>query len=113
MKPTTRATALWTTVPLHMTTLAAFLLPALALWVPSGYSYGALVLLLGALCFSPVWLRHRPDGATLGLALLLVGMGSMWFLLSLDTGFGRWDKGLKWILGAVVLLFTVAFPPRP
>ena len=101
------------TVPLHMTTLAAFLLPALALWVPSGYSYGALVLLLGALCFSPVWLRRRPDGATLGLALLLVGMGLMWFLLSLDVGASHWDKGLKWMLGAVSLFFAVAYPPRP
>lgn len=96
-----------------MTTLAAFLLPALALWVPSGYSYGALVLLLGALFFAPVWLRRRPDGATLGLALLLAGMGGMWFLLSLDTGPAHWDKGLKWLLGAVSLLFAVAYPPRP
>jgi O-antigen ligase len=96
-----------------MTTLAAFLLPALALWVPSGYSYGALVLLLGALCFAPVWLRLKPDGATMGLALLLAGMGGMWFLLSLDTGPAHWDKGLKWLLGAVSLLFAVAYPPRP
>lgn len=102
----------WAKAPLHMTTLAAFLLPALALWVPSGYSYGALVLLLGALIFCPVWLRRRPDGATLGLALLLVGMGCMWFVLSLDVGTSHWDKGLKWLLGAVSLLFVVAYPPR-
>lgn len=100
-------------IPLHMTTLAAFLLPALALWVPSGYSYSALILLLGALIFSPVWLRRRPDKTTLGLALLFVGMGGMWFLLSLDMGTARWDKGLKWMLGAVSLLFVVAYPPRP
>lgn len=102
----------WAKAPSHMTTLAAFLLPALALWVPSGYSYGALVLLLGALIFCPVWLRRRPDGATLGLALLLVGMGCMWFVLSLDVGTSHWDKGLKWLLGAVSLLFVVAYPPR-
>ncbi len=100
-------------IPLHMTTLAAFLLPALALWVPSGYSYSALILLLGALIFAPVWVRRRPDGATLVLALLMVGMGGMWFLLSLDVGASRWDKGLKWLLGAVSLLFVVAYPPRP
>ena len=112
MSQTATPTA-WATAPSRMTTLAAFLLPALALWVPSGYSYGALVLLLGALCFAPVWLRRRPDGATLGLVLLLVGMGGMWFLLSLDTGAARWDKGLKWLLGAVSLLFAVAYPPNP
>ena len=108
-----QATTTRAKIPLHMTTLAAFLLPALALWVPSGYSYSALILLLGALIFSPVWLRRRPDRATLGLAVLLVGMGGMWFLLSLDMGTARWDKGLKWLLGAVSLLFVVAYPPRP
>lgn len=97
----------------RMTTLAAFLLPALALWVPSGYSYGALTLLLGALGFAPVWLRRKPDGYTLGLALLMMGMGGMWFLLSLDTGLGHWDKGLKWMLGALCLLFAATYPPRP
>ena len=112
MNPTVTPTAR-ATVAMRTTTLAAFLLPALALWVPSGYSYGALVLLLGAVCFAPVWLRRRPDKATLGLALLLVGMGCMWFLLSLDTGAARWDKGLKWLLGAVSLLFVVACPPDP
>ena len=96
-----------------VTSLAAFLLPALALWVPSGYSYGAVLLLLGALGSAPSWLRRPPGRSTLGLALLLLGMGLMWFLLSLDTGFGRWDKGLKWILGVPCLLFAVAFPPRP
>ncbi len=95
------------------TTLAAFLLPALALWVPSGYSYAAVLLLLGALGTAPQWLRRRPDPATATLALLLCAMGGMWFLLSLDTGAGRWDKGLKWLLGVPCLLFAVAFPPRP
>lgn len=116
MKQTTTATTTATArskIPFHMTTLAAFLLPALALWVPSGYSYGALVLLLGALCFAPAWLRRKPEGLTLGLALLLAGMGGMWFLLSLDGGTARWDKGLKWLLGAFSLLFAVAYPPRP
>jgi O-antigen ligase len=105
----------WTAqaVSLRLTALAAFLLPALALWVPSGYSYGALLLLLGALCFAPAWLRRRPGRATLGLALLLAGMGCMWFLLSLDTGPARWDKGLKWLLGALCLLYTAVYPPRP
>ncbi|WP_051603000.1 O-antigen ligase family protein [Simplicispira psychrophila] len=112
MKPTV-TTAVGSTAPFHITTLAAFLLPALALWVPSGYSYGALVLLLGALWFAPTWLRRRPEGLTLGLAVLLLGMGGMWFLLSLDTGSGHWDKGLKWMLGALCLLFTATYPPRP
>ena len=97
----------------HNTTVAAFLLPALALWVPSGYSYGAVLLLLGALGFAPLWLRRKPDTATLGLALLLLGMGGLAFLLSLDLGASRWDKALKWWLGVPCLLYLVACPPRP
>ncbi|WP_404301287.1 O-antigen ligase family protein [Alicycliphilus denitrificans] len=89
------------------------MLAALALWVPSGYSYGAALLLLGALCFAPRWLRQRPESATVWLALLLVGMGCMWFFLSLDHGAGRWDKGSKWLLGVPCLLFLAAYPPRP
>lgn len=97
----------------RLTSLAAFLLAALAVWVPSGYSYGAALLLLGALCFAPRWLSQRPEPATLWLALLLAGMGCMWFFLSLDLGAGRWDKGSKWLLGVPCLLFVAACPPRP
>ena len=107
---------LWDKAPalaVRTTTAAAFLLPALALWVPSGYSYAALLLLLGALCFAPVWLRRRPDAATLGLALLMLGMGCLAFLMSLQTDMTRWDKPLKWSLGALCLLYVAACPPRP
>lgn len=97
----------------RLTNLAAFLLPALALWVPSGYSYSALLLVFGALIFSPLWLQQKPERATAGLALLLAGMGVMWFGMSLDSGWARWDKGAKWFLGALCLLYITAFPPRP
>ncbi|HRM48883.1 MAG TPA: O-antigen ligase family protein [Alicycliphilus sp.] len=99
--------------PFKLTTLATFLLAALAIWVPSGYSYGAVLLLAGALFYAPRWLRSRPERRTLWLALLLVCMGCMWFFLSLDRGMGRWDKGIKWLLGVPCLLFIAAFPPRP
>jgi len=97
----------------HLTSTAAFLLSALALWVPSGYSYAALLLLLGAVCSAPHWLRQRPDHTTLGLALLLAGMGCVSFALSLDAGWARWDKGVKWLLGIPCLLYIVTAPPRP
>lgn len=100
-------------IPAAVTSLAAFLLAALAIWVPSGYSYGAALLLLGALCSAPRWLRQRPEPATVWLAILFTGMGCMWFLLSLDVGAARWDKGSKWLLGVPCLLFLVVYPPRP
>ena len=98
---------------LKLTSFSAFLLAAQAIWVPSGYSYGAALLLLGALLYAPRWLRQRPEPATLWLAALLAGMGCMSFLLSLDLGVGRWDKGSKWLLGVPCLFFLAAYPPRP
>lgn len=50
----------------------AFLLPALALSVASGYSYGAVLLLLGALFSLPRWATMRPDRATV---VLVTGAG--------------------------------------
>jgi len=100
-------------LPHRLTSLAAFLLVALAVWVPSGYSYGAALLLLGALFYAPRWLARRPDPGSLGLVLLLAAMGGMWFMLSLDAGMARWDKGSKWLLGVPCLLFVLACPPRP
>jgi len=92
----------------------AFLLPALALWLPSGYSWGAALLLLGALRFAPRWLRCRPDAATGVLAALLCLMALLWYQLSaLEHTAGRWDRPLKFVLAAVCLLFAAAFPPRP
>ena len=100
--------------PSYLTTLAAFLLAALGQWLPSGYSYGALILLAGALFQGRLWWRARPaDRQTRVLTLLLLGMGLMWFGLSLDTGWGRWDKGGKWLLGALCLQYVVAFAPHP
>lgn len=101
------------TIAFRLASLAAFLLPALALWVPSGYSYAAVLLLLGALCLAPRWLRRRPEPEVLWLAALFAGMGCMWFLLALDPGVARWDKGSKWLLAVPCLFFLAAYPPRP
>ena len=71
------------------------------------------LLLLGTLCFPHLWLTRKPDAATLGLALLMLGMGGLAYLLSLDPGANRGDKALKWWLGAPCLLYVLACPPRP
>ena len=55
--------------PFKLTTLATFLLAALAIWVPSGYSYGAVLLLAGALFYAPRWARSRPPGRIRSLML--------------------------------------------
>ena len=97
----------------QLATLVAFLLPALALSVASGYSYGAVLLLLGALFSLPRWATMRPDRATVVLALAMLGMALLWFALSDPReNWGRFDRSLKFALAVPCLLFIAAFPPR-
>ena len=101
-----------TKLPRQLTTLAAVLVPALALWLRSGYSYGAGLMVLGALCFLPRWVGRRQAGGTWLLAGLFLGMAVMWYFLSaLDGGTGVYDRPTKFILGAVSLLFAMCYPP--
>ncbi|MDR0274455.1 MAG: O-antigen ligase family protein [Burkholderiaceae bacterium] len=94
--------------------LAAFLLPGAALWLPSGYSWGALWLLLCALVCVRGWWRLRPDPATGWLALLIALMALLW---GIDTGphpgMAAPETALKYLAALPCLLFAVAAPPRP
>lgn len=105
----------WHGVPLCLNTFtssAAFLLPALALWLPSGYSWGAVVLLLASLASLHRWPRHRPDRNTVILALAILAMGLVWVLQSDGQGSSaRWDKFSKYALALPCLFFATAYPP--
>ena len=59
--------------------LAAFVLPALTLALPSGYAYGIVLLTLCAVATAPHWLR-QPMASTSARWLLLVFavMGAVW-----------------------------------
>ena len=79
---------------------------AASLALPSGYSYGAVAMLLVALWGAPQWLRGPWDRGTLALATLMLVMGILWGV-SLEHGQGwRWtgsDYWLKYGLAAVCL----------
>src|SRR5450830_283596 len=100
----------------HVCTLAAFLLPALSLCLPSGYSWGAGLLLLAALATAPRWWRqplHWPRARWLVAVLLFVGID--WLIDALISQ-GSWrslDKPLKYFLALPCLFFALRFPPRP
>ena len=100
-------------LPLQLTSLVAFLIPAFALWIRTGPSYGAAVLLLGTLCFIPRWIKSRPASGTWALALVLLGMAVLWLELTTQQGFHRWDRPIKWALGALCLFYAAACAPRP
>jgi O-antigen ligase len=98
----------------HGATAAAFLVPGLALWLPSGYSYGALLLTLLALGAAPLWWRRPIDRDTRWLALTFLTMGALW-LLPMEPG-ASWagvERALKYLLATLCLLYAVAAPPDP
>lgn len=98
----------------RVATAALFLVPALALAVRSGYSYGAALLLIGALCSMPRWLRAAQHRWTWAFAIAMAGMGALWFQLAdVQEGLGAWDRPSKYALGIACLLFVSPCAPRP
>lgn len=97
-------------------TVSAFLLPALSLCLPSGYSWGAALLLLAALVAAPRWWHrplHWPRTRWLVAVLLFVGID---WLIDAIISQGSWrslDKPLKYFLALPCLFFALRFPPRP
>jgi len=96
--------------------LAAFAFPALSLCLPSGYSWGATLLLLAALLTSRHWWHRPADWTQLRwLVAAVVFMGMDWLIDALISQ-GSWrglDKPLKYFLALPCLFFVLRYPPRP
>ena len=89
------------------------MVPGLALWLPSGYSWGAALLLLCALASAGVWLKRPLSAPSWWLLSAMLGMGSIW-LLDIGTALlGRdFDKPSKYFLALPCVAYALAFPPR-
>ena len=98
----------------HYTSFSVFLLGFLSLIIPTGYSIGAVLLLLG----SAVLLMHRP-GPSLSredwmivsvlVAYALVGIAEAWWD---GQGMRGVDKPIRFVLAIPALLLVMAYPPR-
>ncbi|WP_273361325.1 O-antigen ligase family protein [Simplicispira suum] len=98
----------------RLSSVAAFAVPGLALWLPSGYSYGAVLLLLGTLLTLNRWPRQRHEAFTWWFAASMLAMAVVWAAQADPAEhFGRADRPAKFILGAACLLFVTCYPPRP
>lgn len=108
------AVAQRTSWPEQLSSVAAFAVPGLALWLPSGYSYGAVLLLVGALLTLHRWPRQPYDAFTWWFAASMLAMAVLW-VAQADPAehFGRADRPAKYVLGAVCLFFVTAYPPKP
>ncbi|MDR0479470.1 MAG: O-antigen ligase family protein [Burkholderiaceae bacterium] len=101
----------------HGSTVAVITVPGLALWLPSGYSWGPVWLLLCALLTADRWwrvLRHQPgDWRWTTLSVLMVLMAFLWWI---DTGphpgVHDTDLLLKYLCALPCLAFMLAAPPR-
>ena len=102
--------------PFHtrLSSLAAFLVPALSLWLPSGYAWGAALLALGALASAPDWWRApiEPRQArwlvlSFGLMALAWAYGSDW-----EGGVASaLNKPLRYGVAVISLLYALRHPP--
>ncbi len=98
----------------HYTSLAVFLLGVIALVVPSGYSIGAVLLLLGSawlLVSRPALALNREDAWVIAALVLytLVGLLEVWWD---GQGSRGMDKPIRFLLAVPALLLIMAFPPR-
>lgn len=98
--------------------LAAFLVLAPALWLPSGYSIGAILLLTLGLWRWPAVLRgqHTPNAPLRAWALAVLAMGLVWCMYLVEDGrlmtntLGL-DRSSKYLL--VLLALPAVWAQRP
>jgi O-antigen ligase len=113
----------------HGSSVGAFMTPGLALWLPSGYSWGPVWLLLCALLTVDRWwpaVRGQwRDPRWAALAVLIVLMLLLWWIDTgprppsgggvggVGVGIGRFDMPSKYLLALPCLAFVLAAPPQP
>lgn len=85
---------------------AAFLVPALALSAPSGYSWGAVLILCAAALSVRAWLGQRVQASTVLLALCMVALAAVWGVeANLAAGWSTLDRPSKFLLAIPCLMF--------
>lgn len=96
------------------TSLAVFLLSAIALIVPSGYSLGAVMLLLGSVVLlfkQPKIGLKRQDWLVIAalVAYAFIGILEAWWDGQGTRGI---DKPIRFLLAVPAMLLIMAYPPR-
>jgi O-antigen ligase len=100
----------------HGTDVAAVLVPGLALWLPSGYSWGPAWLLLCALLTVNRWWptarTQLRDWRWAALSILIVLMALLWWIdTGPQAGFNNFSAPAKYLLALPCLAFVLAAPP--
>jgi O-antigen ligase len=101
----------------HGASVAAAVVPGLALCLPSGYSWGPVWLLLCALVTADRWWptvrEHFRDSRWAALAILITLMALLWWInTGPQAGFNNFGAPAKYLLALPCLAFVLAAPPR-
>jgi O-antigen ligase len=102
-------------IPVWFVSIAVFLVGALALVVPSGYTYGPVLLLLPALGY--LWVKPYP--AVNSQDKILMTSLLMYFAVGAITNFlhhlpsSSYDNFSRFLLAIPVLLLLLRFPVKP
>lgn len=89
------------------------MVPGLALWLPSGYSYGAVLLLVAALGSVRLWWGRPAPRAAWWLTAAFCGMAVLWMLdVGTTWGWGSMDRPVKYLLALPCIFFLMTFEPR-
>ena len=92
--------------------VGALLVPGLALALPSGYSYGAVLLLAAALVSLPQWWGQPLPRAGHALLALFAAMALLWLVDEWDVaGWGVLDRPLKYLLALPCIAFLMRWRP--
>jgi O-antigen ligase len=102
----------------HGASIAAVTVPGLALWLPSGYSWGPSWLLLCALITVDRWwpaVRGQlRDWRWAALTILTVLMALLWWInTGPQAGLNDFNNSIKYFLALPCLAFVLAAPPKP
>lgn len=93
--------------------VGAFMVPGLALWLPSGYSYGAVLLLLAALASASMWWARPAPRAAWWLTAAFCSMAALWILdVGAAWGWGSMDRPVKYLLALPCIFYLMVFKPR-
>ena len=98
------------------TSVAVFLFFSLSLVVPTGYSYGSVMLFLVGLFFAfkkSTW--QSVDRHTLWIILALAFYGIVWMAEAVvfDYGSKEFDQPFRFIAAIIALSFLMKYPPKP
>lgn len=99
--------------PRQAASIGALMVPGMALWLPSGYSYGAAFIFMAALLGWRHWQMRPAPSKAHALACVFISMAVLWGVDVWDLAtWGAMDRPAKYLVALPCLYFLMACPPK-